>query len=116
MSRPLQEFGYGQVDVTGAQYRAQLENTHSVLMGLSTDSLLRPFRAMADMPAPGEPMGGWYDYKADFNYRIPQKVGLAPGSTFGQWVSALARYYAITGDAATRARVLELNRAYAKAI
>jgi DUF1680 family protein len=116
MSRPLQEFGYGQVDVTGAQYRAQLENTHSVLMGLSTDSLLRPFREMADMPAPGEPMGGWYDYKADFNYRIPQKVGLAPGSTFGQWVSALARYYAITGDAATRARVLELNRAYASAI
>jgi hypothetical protein len=112
----LHEFGYGQVEVTGARYRAQLENTHSVLMGLNTDSLMRPFRQMADLPAPGEPMSGWYDYKADFNYRIPQKDGLAPGSNFGQWVSALARYHAITGDEATRARVLELNRAYAGAI
>ena len=115
-TRPLHEFGYGQVEVTGARYRAQLENTHSVLMGLSTDSLMRPFRQMAEMPAPGEPMGGWYDYKADYNYRIPQKDGLAPGSNFGQWVSALARYYAMTGDEATRARVLELNRVYAMTI
>lgn len=115
-TRQLQEFGYGQVQVTGARYQSQLENTHSVLMGLSTDSLMRPFRQMADMPAPGEPMGGWYDYKADYNYRIPQKDGLAPGSNFGQWVSALARYYAMTGDEATRARMLEWNRAYATTI
>jgi DUF1680 family protein len=114
--RPLREFGYGQVTVTGARYRAQLENTHDVLMGMNTDSLMRPFRQMAGMPAPGEAMGGWYDYKADFNYRIVQKDGLAPGSNFGQWVSALSRYHATTGDAATRARVLELNRAYATTI
>ncbi len=114
--RPLREFGYGQVAVTGGRYRAQLENTHGVLMGLSVDSLMRPFRQMAGMAAPGEPMGGWYDYKADFNYKLVQKDGLAPGSNFGQWVSALARYYATTGDGATRERLLAWNRAYATTI
>ncbi len=114
--RPLQEFGYGQVNVTSALHRAQLQNTHDVLMGLDADSLIRPFRVMAEMPAPGKPLGGWYEYKPDFNYRIPQKDGLCPGSNFGQWISALARYSAITGDAATRARVLELNKVYATTI
>src|SRR5262249_30195787 len=37
-------------------------------------------------------------------------------ATFGQWVSALARYYAITGDQATREKVLRLNRLYAQVI
>jgi DUF1680 family protein len=114
--RPLQEFDYGQVQVTSSLHHAQLENTHDVLMGMNIDSLMRPFRIMADMPAPGAPMGGWYEYKPDFNYRIPQKDGLCPGSNFGQWVSALARYSAITGDAATRERVLELNKVYATTI
>src|SRR6202035_3799297 len=42
--------------------------------------------------------------------------GFAPSCTFGQWVSALARMYAITRDQPTRDKVLRLNRLYAQTI
>ena len=84
-------------------------------MELSEDGLLKPFRQMAGLPAPGEDLGGWYEYKADYDYR-KDSAGLAPGGTFGQWVSALSRGYAIAEDQAMRAKVLRLNRLYAQAI
>ena len=91
-------------------------NTHAVLMELSEDSLLKPFRQMCGMPAPGEDLGGWYRYdpNPDFHHGF-DAVG-APGCTFGQWVSSLARIYAITGDEKTREKVLRLNRLYAQTI
>jgi len=112
---PLQTFAYGDVTLSSALHQQQLANTHSVLMGLKEGGLMRPFRVMSGLPAPGEDIGGWYMYKADYDYR-KDSAGLCPGGTFGQWVSALARYYAITGDAATRERVLALNRAFAKSV
>jgi len=111
----LQTFAYDDVSLTSDLHRNQLLNTHAVLMGLDEDGLMRPFRVMSGLPAPGEDIGGWYMYKADYDYR-KDSAGLCPGGTFGQWVSALSRYYAITGDPATRERVLALNRAYAKSI
>jgi hypothetical protein len=44
------------------------------------------------------------------------EAGFAPSATFGQWVSALARMYAIRPDPPTRDKVLRLNRLYAKTI
>lgn len=84
-------------------------------MELSEDNLLKPFRQMAGQPAPGADLGGWYHYDPNYD---PDTVttGFAPGATFGQWVSALARDYAITGDAATREKVLRLNSLYAQTI
>lgn len=113
--QPLQQFGYGAVALQSEIHQAQLRNTHSVLMNLSEDGLLKPFRQMAGMPAPGEDLGGWYMYKADYDYQ-KDSAGLAPGGTFGQWISALSRMYAITGDPATRAKVLRLNRLFAQSI
>jgi DUF1680 family protein len=43
-------------------------------------------------------------------------VGFTPGATFGQWVSALARSYAIDGSPGTRDKVLRLNRLYAQTL
>lgn len=91
-------------------------NTHSVLMALDEDSLLKPFRQMSGMPAPGADLGGWYTYNPDYDYRKGFDEGFAPGCTFGQWVSALARDYAITGEEETREKVLRLNRLYAQTI
>lgn len=90
---PLGEFGYEQVSVRGEQQIAQRENVSTVLMGLDEDSLLKPFREMAGMAAPGASLGGWYEWKPDYNYHHDD-AGLAPGSTFGQWMSGLARLYA----------------------
>ena len=112
---PLAEFGYGDVQVSSDIHNRQREQTHDVLMGLSEDSLLKPLRAMAGQPAPGEELGGWYIYNPDYDFH-KDDAGFAPACTFGQWVSALARNYAITGNRATRDKVLRLNQLYAKTI
>jgi uncharacterized protein len=113
--RPLKEFRYGDVTLASELHEKQLHETHAVLMELNEDSLLKPFRQMAGQPAPGADLGGWYHYDPDYHSNSVD-VGFAPSATFGQWVSALARTYAITGDAATREKVLRLNRLYAKTI
>jgi uncharacterized protein len=115
IQRPLKEFGYGDVTLTSDLHEKQLQETHAVLMGLNEDSLLKPLRQMAGQPAPGADLGGWYHYDPDYD---PNTVttGFAPGCTFGQWVSALARNYAIMGSQATREKVLRLNRLYAQTI
>jgi DUF1680 family protein len=112
---PLQELGYGDVTVTSELHRRQLEETLTVLMGLSEDSLLKPMREMGGQTAPGKELGGWYSYDAKYDEH-PQDTGFAPAANFGQWVSALAREYAIKGDAKLREKVLRLNRLYAKTI
>jgi uncharacterized protein len=111
----LAELAYGDVRVDSALHRAQLESTHEVLMSLNEDSLLKPFRQMAGQSAPGADLGGWYNYDPHYDWHRDD-AGFAPGATFGQWVSALARYHAITGSQAARAKVLRLNRLYAAAI
>ncbi len=112
---PLEEFEYKDVLLASDLHETQLRQTHAVLMGLSDDSLLKPFRQMSGQTAPGEDLGGWYHYEPDWDYRSGQP-GFAPGCTFGQWVSALARGYAITGDEAAREKVLRLNRLWAQAV
>ena len=111
---PLAQFDYGDVTLSSELHEKQLAETHRVLMGLSDDSLLKPLRLMSGQPAPGEDIGGWYRYNPDYKYGDPD--GFAPSCTFGQWVSALARMYAITRDQATRQKVLRLNRLYAETI
>jgi uncharacterized protein len=112
---PLQEFGYGEVSLDSPIHERQLEQTHAVLMGLDDDALLKPFRAMIGKPAPGEDLGGWYRYDPNYDWHTFD-AGFAPSATFGQWVSALARAYAITGSEAARDKVLRLNRLYAQLI
>jgi len=114
-SPPLDEFGYGEVTLASDPHEKQLEETHALLMGLSEDSLLKPFRQMAGQPAPGDDLGGWYQYDPHNRDHLFE-IGFAPGCTFGQWVSALARSYAVNRSPETREKVLRLNRLYAKTI
>jgi DUF1680 family protein len=111
----LEEFGYGDVSIDSPLHEEQLHETHAVLMGLSDDSLLKPFRAMIGQPAPGEEMGGWYKYDPNYDWHTFD-IGFAPAAHFGQWVSALARAYAITGSPAAREKVIRLNKLYAQVI
>lgn len=111
----LEEFGYGDVSLDSPMHEQQLHETIAVLMGLDDDALMKPFRAMAGQPAPGDDIGGWYRYDPNFDWHTFD-AGFAPAATFGQWVSALARYYAITGSQAARDKVLRLNQLYAKTI
>ncbi|WP_449429329.1 beta-L-arabinofuranosidase domain-containing protein [Rhodanobacter umsongensis] len=102
---PLSELRHGQVQFGPGPLERQVRENHHLVLHLDEDALLRPFRLRGGMPAPGQELGGWYD-----------TWGFAPGATFGQWLSALARHYAITGDAATRAKVDRLVHGYAATI
>jgi uncharacterized protein len=118
---PLDEFGYDQVKVAGEWQVAQRENVSAVLLGLDEDSLLKPFREMAGEPGPGLSLGGWYEWKPDYDYHHDD-AGLAPGSTFGQWTSAMARLYAastfggVAGRTELAARATRLNGMLSKTI
>jgi uncharacterized protein len=112
---PLAEVGYAQVTLKSAPHLDQMDNVRSVLMGLSNDSLLMPFRQMAGHEAPGEDLGGWYGYLPTYDYRHGD-AGFAPGHAFGQWVSAMSRMVAISEDDRLRQRVLRLNQLFAQTI
>jgi DUF1680 family protein len=102
---PLSEFGYRDVSLERGVHESQLAQTHGVLMSLDEDSLLRPFRFRANLPAPGFELGGWYSSHQT-----------NAGHSFGQWISALSRYYAITGHQETRAKVFRLLQGYSATI
>lgn len=111
----LEEFDYGDVSLDSPIHEEQLRQTHAVLMGLDDDALMKPFRAMIGKPAPGEDLGGWYGYDPNYDWHTFD-AGFAPSATFGQWISALSRVYAITGSQAAREKVLRLNQLYAQVI
>ncbi len=96
---PLLEFSHHDVRVTSAVAVAQRENVTAVLLGLQPDDLMQPIRAMGGKPAPGNTLGGWYAWKPDYDHHHDMS-GLAPASTLGQWISAMARLAA--GDDAYR--------------
>ncbi len=110
-ARPLDEFGYGDVNLAPGPAQTQFEQTQSVLMKLNEDSLLKPWRLRAGLPAPGPDLGGWYDEKP-LSKTESGGGGFAPAHCFGQWISALARGYAVTHDPATRARLERLLALY----
>jgi DUF1680 family protein len=104
-SRTLQLFDYASVRFPPGPLRRQFEENRTLLLSLSEDSLLRPFRVREGLPAPGVDLGGWYG-----------TYGFAPGANFGQWLSALARFHAVSGDDATKAKVGRLVRGLAATI
>lgn len=111
----LEQFEYADVHLLEGPMQDQFRANHSYFLALDEDSLLQPFRQKAALPAPGEPMGGWYSWSKDFN--PPQNMtGYIPGHTFGQYMSGLARAYAATGDDATRQKISRLVRGYAPTI
>jgi len=112
---PLAVFEYPQVQLLEGILQQQLENNHKVYLNLDEDGLLKPFRQRQGMAAPGPDMGGWYDNGDDFN---PQSNfhGFIPGHTFGQYVSGLARTYAVTGSKPTQAKVQRLVRGFAETV
>ena len=96
-SGKLKSFTYQDVTLSGGPMGVQAEGAREFYLALSEDNLLNGFRKRAGLPAPGKPMGGWYDPE-DF-------AGAHP---FGQYVSALARMYANTKDRRYKEKVARL--------
>lgn len=114
-TNPLTQFAYQDIQLLDGPMLVQFQQNHKLFMGLNEDSLLKPFRQLAGQPAPGEDMGGWYTPSPLFD---PPKnmTGYIPGHSFGQYLSGLARAYAITGDKPTQAKVQRLVAGFAPTI
>ena len=113
---PLSQFGYGEVTLLEGMLREQFDRNRAFYRALDEDALLKPFRERAGLPAPGEDMGGWYSWAPLSDIDARPNNGFAPGHSFGQYISGLARDYAATGDAATRDKVHRLVKEFAPAI
>ena len=112
----LEQFGYGDVELLDGPLRAQFDRNHAFYRSLNEDSLLKPYRQRAGLPAPGEDMGGWYSWAPLSDIDARPNNGFAPGHSFGQYLSALSRYYAATGDKATQEKVHRLVSNFIPAI
>jgi len=111
----LSQFEYADVQLLDGPMLEQFRANHAFFLALDDDKLLKPFRQKAGLPAPGEDMGGWYSFSPAFD---PPKdlTGYIPGHTFGQYVSGLARAYAVTGSKPTQEKVQRLVRGFAATI
>ena len=111
----LSVFGYSQVQLLDGPFRRQFDENHKLFLNLDEDGLLKPFRKRQGLPAPGHDLGGWYDDADDFNEKDNFHAFIA-GHSFGQYVSGLARAYAVTGSKATQEKVHRLVRAFAETV
>jgi len=112
---PLALLGYSQVQLLDGLFRRQFDHNHDLFLNLDEDALLKPFRKRGGMPAPGPDMGGWYDDADDFSPMDNFHAFIA-GHSFGQYLSGLARAYAVTGSKATQEKVHRLVRAYGQTV
>jgi len=112
---PLATFGYADVALLDGPMKAQFDEHHARFLNLDDDRLLKVFRQVAGLPAPGEDMGGWYDLTG-FSLERGDFHGFIAGHSFGQYVSGLSRAYAVTGSEATRAKVNRLVRGYSETL
>lgn len=101
----LQPFTYEDVTLTGGLIGDQAQSSREFYLAIPDDNLLNGFRQRAGLPAPGKPMGGWYD-----------PDGFAGAHPFGQFVSALSRYYANTGDERFKDKVARLVHGFHETI
>ncbi len=115
ISPALRQFAYGDVELLEGPMRHQFDANHALFLALNEDMLLKPFRQRAGQPAPGDDMGGWYDNSQEFEPH-GSFHGFIPGHSFGQYLSGLARAYAVTGSKPTQAKVSRLVGALAPTI
>jgi DUF1680 family protein len=112
---PLSTFAYSQVELLDGPMERQFDENHARFLNLEDDRLLKVFRQVAGLPAPGEDMGGWYDLTG-FSLERNDFHGFIAGHSFGQYLSGLARACAVTGSEATRAKINRLVKGYGETL
>jgi DUF1680 family protein len=115
VNTPLSTFAYSDVQLLDGPMKRQFEENHLRFLNLDDDRLLKVFRQVAGLPAPGEDMGGWYD-RTGFSLERNDFHGFIAGHSFGQYLSGLARAYAVTGSQPTREKISRLVKGYAKTL
>jgi DUF1680 family protein len=115
INTPLATFAYSDVELMDGPMRRQFDENHARFLNLDDDRLLKVFRQAAGLPAPGEDMGGWYDLTG-FSLLRNDFHGFIAGHSFGQYLSGLARAYAVSGSEPTRQKINRLVKGYAETL
>ena len=115
VNTPLTTFAYSDVELLDGPMKRQFDENHARFLNLDNDRLLKVYRQVAGLPAPGEDMGGWYDLTG-FSLQRTDFHGFIAGHSFGQYLSGLARAYAVSGSEPTRAKINQLVKGYAETL
>jgi DUF1680 family protein len=98
----LETFDYRGVTLLPGMFQRQLEQTRETYFNLANDDILKGFRREAGLPAPGNDMKGWAHGRTD--------------STFGQWLSGMARMSRAMNDSAMRDKAVTLAEGWKETI
>jgi uncharacterized protein len=100
--RRIQAFDYRGVRLLDSPLRRQMLQTRDTYFNMSNDDMLKGYRRMASLPAPGNDMAGW--------------SARSTSGTFGQWLSGYARLSCALDDKAMRDKCISLITEWEKAI
>ena len=112
---PLSTFPYADVQLLDGPMKRQFDENHARFLHLDDDRMLKVYRQVAGLSAPGEDMGGWYDLNG-FSLETNDFHGFIAGHSFGQYLSGLARAYAVSGSEPTRDKINRLVKGYAETL
>jgi len=115
INTPLTTFAYSNVELFDGPMKRQFDENHARFLNLDNDRLLKVYREVAGLPAAGEDMGGWYDLTG-FSLERTDFHGFIAGHSFGQYLSGLARAYAVSGSEPARVKINQLVQGYAETL
>jgi len=98
----LESFDFDGVRLRESAWQKRYQAARDYYFAVSDDDIWQGFRALAGLPAPGKPLGGW--------------CAKDSSTVFGQWLSGMSRMYRATGDAAMRDKAVHLMTEWAKTV
>lgn len=101
----LEQFSYRNVHLEDSVLSRQRQNGFIYYFNIPNDSLLKSYRKRAHQYAPGEDMGGWYDF--------PQSPA---GHLIGHVISGLARWYQNCENPEILSKINELVHEFGKTV
>ena len=98
----LESFDYSNVHLGPGPLAERLQSAINYYLAIPNDDILIGFRRHAQMSSPGQDLGGWCSGDSAL--------------VFGQWLSAFARLYKVTGNTALRDKAVFLMTEWGKTL
>jgi DUF1680 family protein len=111
----LQLFDYSGVKLLDSRFKNQYQSARELFFNIPHDNLLLGFRQRAGLPAPGNPLIGWYGGRwTDSSHTSVRDPDIF--NAFGQFISGMARMSRATHDTAILEKASYLIDEWAKAM
>ncbi len=98
----LQPFDYDGVRLRESFWQRQYQSARDYYFNVPDDDILCGYRRAANLPAPGQPLGGWCASNSN--------------TVFGQWLSGMSRFARALDDAAMRDKIAHLFTEWARTV